>query len=239
MHYRDLIPDRLGGSVIASLIRISDGGPVPDMVHYHTVGFQPIFCYNGWVRLVYEDQSPLFILGAGGCVIQPPEIRHRVLESSDDLQVIEIGVPAEHLTTIDHEMELPNQIYNPDREFSGQTFVHHKVSEAVWKGWRLPGFEARDSRISVGTKNVAGVQVARFAGGAQPPPSRYDADILFSFVMNGTMRLEGEGQNPHELRAGDAFVIPPGMETAYRNCSDDLEIPEVSLPGEFGTELCS
>ncbi|NNF79938.1 MAG: cupin, partial [Rhizobiales bacterium] len=65
MHYRDLIPDRLGGSIIASHIRIPDGGPVPDMVHYHTVGFQLIFCYNGWVRLVYEDQGPPFILGAG------------------------------------------------------------------------------------------------------------------------------------------------------------------------------
>ena len=39
MHYRDLIPSRLGGSIIASHIRIPDGGPVPDMVHYHTVGF--------------------------------------------------------------------------------------------------------------------------------------------------------------------------------------------------------
>jgi hypothetical protein len=42
MHYRDLIPTRLGGSIIASHIRIPDGGPVPDMVHYHRVGFQLI-----------------------------------------------------------------------------------------------------------------------------------------------------------------------------------------------------
>ncbi|MGI9373863.1 MAG: cupin domain-containing protein, partial [Hyphomicrobiales bacterium] len=47
MHYRDLIPDRLGGSIIASHIRIPEGGPVPDMVHYHTVGVQLIFCLNG------------------------------------------------------------------------------------------------------------------------------------------------------------------------------------------------
>ena len=58
MHYRDLIPDRLGGSIIASHIRIPDGGPVPDMVHYHTVGFQLIYCYQGWVDVVYEDQGP-------------------------------------------------------------------------------------------------------------------------------------------------------------------------------------
>ena len=60
MQYRDLIPDRLGGSIIASHIRIPDGGPVPDMVHYHTVGFQLIFCLAGcqacWDRLLAISQ---------------------------------------------------------------------------------------------------------------------------------------------------------------------------------------
>jgi hypothetical protein len=40
MRYRDLVPGRLGGSVVASHIRVPDAGPVPDMVHYHSVGFQ-------------------------------------------------------------------------------------------------------------------------------------------------------------------------------------------------------
>ncbi len=237
MHYRDLIPDRLGGSIIASHIRIPDGGPVPDMVHYHTIGFQLIFCYNGWVRLVYEDQGPPFILGAGDCVIQPPEIRHRVLEASDDLQVIEIGVPADHVTTIEHNMDLPNDTVNPEREFQGQKFCHHKVAEAVWSPWRLAGFEARNTGISAATKGVAGVEVARFVGsGEEPPVSSHGTDILFTFVMHGTMTLEGEGQAPHDLTAGDAFVIPPGMKTAYRKCSQDLELLEVSLPGSVETE---
>ena len=130
MHYRDLIPDRLGGSIIASHIRIPDGGPVPDMVHYHTVGFQLIFCLAGWVDLVYEDQGPEFRLHAGDCVIQPPEIRHRVLFASDNIEVLEIGVPAEHVTTIDHEMELPNGPANPDRRFQGPvSYTHLRAHE--------------------------------------------------------------------------------------------------------------
>ena len=43
MHYRDLLPDRLGGTIIASHIRIAEAGPVADIVHFHTVGFQLIF----------------------------------------------------------------------------------------------------------------------------------------------------------------------------------------------------
>ncbi|MEZ5812217.1 MAG: cupin domain-containing protein [Rhizobiaceae bacterium] len=236
MHYRDLIPSRLGGSIIASHIRIPDGGPVPDMVHYHTVGFQLIFCYKGWVDLVYEDQGPQFRLEAGDCVIQPPEIRHRVLYASDNIEVIEIGVPAEHVTTIDHEMELPNGAANPDREFQGQKFVRHRKAEATWSPWRMPGFIHRDTGINAGTRGVASVQVATCDGGATAASS-HDSDILFTFVMEGTMTLSGDGQDPAELEAGDAFVVPPGMKTQYDNCSEDLELLEVSLPGRFHTAV--
>ncbi|WP_299676534.1 cupin domain-containing protein [uncultured Roseobacter sp.] len=235
MHYRDLIPDRLGGSIIASHIRIPDGGPVPDMVHYHTVGFQLIFCYRGWVDLVYEDQGEPFRLHAGNCVIQPPEIRHRVLYASDNIEVIEIGVPAEHVTTIDHEMDLPNGPANPDRVFQGQRFVHHTADGAAWAPFRVPGFQSRDTTIAEHTGDVAGVHVVR-SNGAGSPWTRHNSDILFTFVMEGGMVLEGEGREPFALQAGDAFVIPPGLPVRYAEATEDLELLEVSLPGAFRTE---
>ncbi|MEM8631630.1 MAG: cupin domain-containing protein [Pseudomonadota bacterium] len=236
MHYRDLIPSRLGGSIIASHIRIPDGGPVPDMVHYHTVGFQLIYCYRGWVDLVYEDQGEPFRLFAGNCVIQPPEIRHRVLFASDNIEVIEIGVPAEHITTIDHGMDLPNPTVNPKREFRGQTFVHHRADEADWRPSRLPGFESRDTTIAENTKDVAGVEVIRPCGG-ETSWTKHDADIQFTFVLEGRMTLEGEGKAPYDLSPGDAFVIPPGMATRYSGVSGDLSLLEVCLPGTIRTEV--
>ncbi|MEM9437896.1 MAG: cupin domain-containing protein [Pseudomonadota bacterium] len=236
MHYRDLIPTRLGGSIIASHIRIPDGGPVPDMVHYHSIGFQLIFCYKGWVDLVYEDQGEPFRLEAGNCVIQPPEIRHRVLYASENIEVIEIGVPAEHVTTIDHAMELPTETYRPEREFGGQSFVHHKAAEAAWMPFRLPGFVSRDSAVAEHTRDVAGVHVMK-RGEGEPVWTSHDCDIHFSFVMDGALTLEGEGREPVALQAGDAFVIPPGVKTRYGAPSADVEILEVSLPGAFATEL--
>jgi quercetin dioxygenase-like cupin family protein len=238
MQYRDLVPSRLGGSMIASHIRIPDGGPVPDMVHYHTVGFQLIFCYRGWVDLVYEDQGPPFRLHAGNCVIQPPEIRHRVLYASDNIEVIEIGVPAEHITTIDHAMELPNGPAKPERRFQGQRFVHHRADQAVWAPFRIPGFTSRDTGIGTNTEGVAGVHVARRdpAAGAVPA-TRHAGDILFTFVMEGTMRLEADGHPPAPLAPGDAFVIPPGLVTRYAEPSADLELLEVALPADFETEV--
>lgn len=237
MRYRDLIPGRLGGSIIASHIRIPDAGPVPDMVHYHTVGFQLIFCYSGWVRLVYEDQGPPFVLGANDCVIQPPRIRHRVLEASENLQVVEIGVPAEHVTTVDHMMQLPTPVVRPDRDFDGQIFCRSRAADAVWKPWRIAGFQARDTGIGTATRGVASVQVVRSSGPDSNDSSvtSHTSDILFTFVLAGSVTLAAAGQGAHRLEEGDAYVVPPGLKTALTDPSTDLQLLEVSLPARFET----
>ncbi|MBI4885199.1 MAG: cupin, partial [Actinobacteria bacterium] len=98
MRYRDLIPSRLGGRFIASHILIDEGGPVNDYVHFHNVRFQMIYCHRGWVRVAYQDQGEPMLMHEGDCFLQPSTIRHRVLEASDRMQVIEIGCPAEHET---------------------------------------------------------------------------------------------------------------------------------------------
>ncbi len=234
MHYRDLVPSRLGGAIIASHIRIPDGGPVPDMVHFHKVGFQLIFCIKGWVDVVYEDQGPKIRLTAGDCFIQPPEIRHRVLEASDGIEVIEIGVPAEHVTEIDHVMTLPTPHLRPDSEWQGQRFVHNVAERAIWTPSRLPGYDVRDTTIAANTHDVAGVLVYR-RGQGNPVWSTHDADIHFTFVMAGEMTLEGQDKDPFRLSPGDAFVIPPGMRTRYADPTADLMLLEVALPGAFTT----
>ena len=204
------------------------------MVHFHSVGFQLIFCYKGWVDLVYEDQGEPLRLYAGNCVIQPPEIRHQVLYASDNIEVIEIGVPADHITTIDHDMKLPNDVINKNRRFKGQKFVHHKAEQAQWEKFRVPGFISRDTGIAKNTQNVAGVHIIRPENN-KSPETYHDSDILFNFVMEGNMILSGEGKEPFKLSPGDAFVIPPKMKTQYTMFSEDLELLEVSLPGKFKT----
>lgn len=234
MMYRDLVPTRLGGAMIASHIRVPDG-KVPDMVHFHKVGFQLIFCIKGWVDVLYEDQGGIRRIHAGDCFIQPPTIRHRVLESGDGIEVIEIGVPAEHITEIDHEMTLPTPDFRPDREWDGQRFVHNIGATGTFAPFRIPGFEARDTTINANTKGVASVMVARPTG-TPAPWTKHEGDILFTFVMSGEMTLEGEGKDPYRLSPGDAFVIPPGMATRYSAPSSDLQLLEVSLPGSFTTK---
>ena len=235
MEYRDMIPGRLGGSVIASNIRIPNGGPVADMVHFHDIAFQLIYCYRGWVSVAYQDQGPPILLSAGECLIQPPQIRHRVLESSAGAEVIEVTVPAEHLTTIDHELELPMPLPALGKEYGGQRFCTYSSSQAAWQPSGTPGFEASSTGIGEATDGVADVQMLRWRGGESEPITTHDADILFTFVVAGSMTLQAIDRSLERLEAGDAFVLPPNTRSALAECSSELELLQVSLPGRFET----
>jgi quercetin dioxygenase-like cupin family protein len=229
MRYRDLIPDRQGGRFIASHIVIPDGGPVPDYVHFHRIRFQLIYCYAGWVRVVYEDQGPPFVMDPGDCVLQPPRIRHRVLESAAGAEVIEIACPAEHETRADPALDLPTKTTRADRDFDGQRFVRHELSAATWHPWRCEGFEARDLGIDRATGGAASVSVVRGRDGATLPVRRHEGELLFTVVLRGAVVMRSDGRAPDALTAGDAFVVPAGQGYALQECRDGLELLEVAV----------
>lgn len=195
MEYRDLIPDRVGGRVIASHIRIRDGGPVADYVHFHAIGFQIIYVRTGWVRLVYEDQGAAFVMYAGDCVVQPPRIRHRVLEASAGLEVIEVASPARHATFADHELVLPTERLAPDRDFGGQRFSLHRAERGP----------VEDLGVAAATRGVLAARVLR---GGLTPVAR---GLRFGFV------LAGPG-------AGDAFVAPADQSVAIARGAELLDL---------------
>lgn len=227
MRYRDLIPGRLGGRYIASHIVIPAGGPVPDYVHHHAIRFQMIFCRAGWVRVVYEDQGPEFVMHAGDCVLQPPHIRHRVLESSPGLEVVEIACPALHETFTDRSLELPNTALDPDRDFNGQCFVRHVAARAAWVPWTITGFECRDTGIEAGTRGLADARVVRSAGAQRAPEQQHARELRFLFVLEGAMTLRARNED-HPVSAGDCATIPAGMPYSLHSCSTDLQWLEVT-----------
>jgi quercetin dioxygenase-like cupin family protein len=239
MSYRDLIPNRQGGRFIASHIRIPEGGPVPDYVHFHKIRFQMIYCYKGWVRVVYDEQGPPFVMHSGDCVLQPPQIRHRVLESSAGLEVIEISCPAEHETWADPDLDLPTTEVRSNRDFGGQHFVLHQVVQAEWSPWRMEGFEFRDTGIGTATKGLAGVRVVRPLNGSKPLVCSHSGEFYFFFTLEGGVTLICEGLGSQRMEAGDSCVIPAQQRHALTDCSDDLELLEATFPAELETQLHS
>jgi quercetin dioxygenase-like cupin family protein len=239
MNYRDLIPNRQGGRFIASHIRIPEGGPVPDYVHFHKIRFQMIYCYKGWVRVVYDEQGPPFVMHSGDCVLQPPQIRHRVLESSAGLEVIEISCPAEHETWADPDLDLPTTEVRSNRDFGGQHFVLHQVVQAEWSPWRMEGFEFRDTGIGTATKGLAGVRVVRPLNGSKPLVCSHSGEFYFFFTLEGGVTLICEGLGSQRMEAGDSCVIPAQQRHALTDCSDNLELLEATFPAELETQLHS
>jgi mannose-6-phosphate isomerase-like protein (cupin superfamily) len=232
MQYRDLIPDRFGGRFIASHIRIVDGGPVADYVHHHHILFQMIFCVRGWVRVLYEDQGEAMLLEAGDCFLQPPHIRHRVLESSDNMEVVEISCPAEHETCVDHNMELPTPTLDSDREFGGQRFVFHKGQDAIWSSWRNTGFEQQDTGINKATNGIVSAVVVRSSGEIDSAPLAHNGEIDFLFVMNGSASLHCGDAESQPLNKNASAAIPAGMACELTDVSADFKMLEVFVPSQ-------
>lgn len=219
MLYRDLIPSRLGGRYIASHITLPDGGPLSDWVHYHRIGSQFLVCRRGWARVVYEDQGPPFRFEAGDCILQPPLIRHRVLESSAGFEVIEIASPALHETLADHDLDLPNERLDPDRDFSGQRFLHDRASEGRWR--TMAGCAARDLGLAAASAGRVHAKLLRAGQGVEVAHAPGGFELTFGFVMEGRAILTGG--DACSLGPADAFVIPPGDPWTLEAASDDFE----------------
>ena len=96
--YRDLgIKAATEGRVAAHVIRAVPGAPFNGTPHRHGVAFQLVYVLRGWVEFEYEGQGAVR-LEPGSCVHQPPGIRHRELRHSDDLELLEIVMPADFTT---------------------------------------------------------------------------------------------------------------------------------------------
>jgi quercetin dioxygenase-like cupin family protein len=96
--YRDLgIKDATAGKVVAHVIRAAAGTDFSSQPHIHKTSFQLVYVLKGWIEFEYEGQGRVR-LEAGSCVHQPPEIRHREVGHSEDIEMLEVVLPANFKT---------------------------------------------------------------------------------------------------------------------------------------------
>jgi hypothetical protein len=65
--------------------------------HFHDVQFQMIYVLKGWIKGEYEGAGEV-TMREGSCWLQPPRIKHTVLDYSDDCELLEIILPADFET---------------------------------------------------------------------------------------------------------------------------------------------
>ena len=94
--YRDLgMSKATNGLLQAHVIRLIPpcDPAVVSKRHFHDVEFQMIYVLKGWIKGEYDGQ--VVTMREGAAWLQPPRIKHTVLDYSDDCELLEIIVPAE------------------------------------------------------------------------------------------------------------------------------------------------
>jgi hypothetical protein len=98
--YRDLgFADATHGLAHAQVIRlIGPCNPAEvSKLHFHDLDFQMVYVLKGWVKTYMEGQGET-LMQQGSAWTQPPRIKHLVMDYSDDVELLEIVLPAEFKT---------------------------------------------------------------------------------------------------------------------------------------------
>lgn len=98
--YRDLgIAEASNGLARAHVIRLV--GPCNpaevSKLHFHDVEFQMVYVLKGWVKTYMEGQGET-LMQEGSAWTQPPRIKHLIMDYSDDVELLEVILPAEFKT---------------------------------------------------------------------------------------------------------------------------------------------
>jgi len=98
--YRDLgIADATHGLARAHVIRLMGPCNPEDVskLHYHDVEFQMVYVLKGWVKTYMEGVGET-TFQIGSSWTQPPKIRHLIMDYSDDVELLEVILPADFET---------------------------------------------------------------------------------------------------------------------------------------------
>jgi mannose-6-phosphate isomerase-like protein (cupin superfamily) len=93
--YRDLgVTKATSGWMRAQVTSAITGMTQPTGWHYHVCEGQFVYTLKGWVELEFEDGTHCR-LESGDSVFIPGGMRHNELATSDDLEILEVSVPAD------------------------------------------------------------------------------------------------------------------------------------------------
>lgn len=94
--YRDLgLDGASGGRVGAKHIRTLMPFAEETGWHWHDMTGHFVYVLRGWISFRFEGVTDVVTVQAGGCLSQPAGVPHNVVARSDELELIEINLPAQ------------------------------------------------------------------------------------------------------------------------------------------------
>ncbi len=101
VEFRDLgLSTATGGQIGARHLRAVAPFEQPTGWHWHDMTAHINIVLRGWIRFRYAGVPHDVTVNAGECLSQPAGVAHNVVGRSDDLELIEINMPA-NFATID------------------------------------------------------------------------------------------------------------------------------------------
>jgi uncharacterized RmlC-like cupin family protein len=95
IEYRDLgWAAASGGAIGAKHIRAIRPFEAETGWHWHDMTGHFIYVFNGWIAFRYAGVDEVVKVSAGASLSQPAGVAHNVVARSDDLELIEINLPA-------------------------------------------------------------------------------------------------------------------------------------------------
>ena len=118
--------------------------------------------------------------------------------------------------------------------------AHTTAKQPILTAGRRDFFTYRDLALKDASGGQMRGQVMKAKTGMTQPTGwhYHTCDGQFVYLLNGWVELEFEGSETIRLERGDSVFIPGGMPHNELRTSDDVEVLEVSVPGELGTVPC-
>ncbi|HEV8260319.1 MAG TPA: cupin domain-containing protein [Burkholderiales bacterium] len=99
VEYRDLgMAEASGGRISGKHIRAIQPFSEETGWHWHDMTAHFVYVLKGWVRFRFDGITEPVTVAAGACLSQPGGVAHNVIGQSDDLELIEINMPADYVT---------------------------------------------------------------------------------------------------------------------------------------------
>jgi quercetin dioxygenase-like cupin family protein len=98
--YRELgVTEATEGRMRAQVTSCTQGLGEPTGWHYHVCEHQLVYMLKGWVDLEFEDGRKIRLM-PGESLMIPGGMRHNETGTADELELLEVSVPAEMKTVV-------------------------------------------------------------------------------------------------------------------------------------------
>ena len=135
---------------------------------------------------------------------------------------------------------MPSAAAKKSAKAPAQKVAHGRIAEPVLVKGRREFFTYRDLGVKEGSGGIMRAQVMSSTQGLSRPTGwhYHECDGQFIYILKGWVELQFEDGKTIKVEQGDSLFIPGYLRHNETRTSDEMEILEVSIPGEMGTRPC-